>query len=177
MFGVWFFVLHPPLRPGFLCAVSRLHPFVKYWLPIVLWLALIFAASGDGQSAQRSSRIIGPLVHWLFPDLPETTVGNIVFIVRKCAHLTEYAVLAWLFWRALRKPVRNDPRPWNWREAWFALGGVLLYAISDEVHQSFIPSRQGSVWDVLLDTLGAAAGLLVLWVSHRRRNLKKVERR
>ena len=77
-------------------------------------MGLIFAASSDVESFAHSSRILAPLLHWLFPQMPEETVRLIVFFARKGAHLTEYAVLALLFWRALRKPVKNDPRPPAW---------------------------------------------------------------
>jgi VanZ family protein len=147
--------------------VSRLRVFLKYWLPIVLWFALIFVASSDTQSSQRSSRIIGPLLRWLFPELAEETIGLVVLLVRKCAHLTVFGVLALLFWRAFRKPVKNDPRPWSWSEARNSLVGVFVYAVTDEVHQAFVPSRQGSALDVVIDTLGGAAALLALWIYGR----------
>ena len=159
--------MRPEPRPGFLCAVSKLRGFVKYWLPILLWLALIFTASSDEQSAERSSRIIGPLVHWLFPHLSEGKVQDVVTVVRKWAHVTEYAVLTWLFWRAVRKPVRAEPRPWNWREAGMVLVCVALFAISDEIHQAFVPTRQASPWDVMIDATGAVLGLLAIWLVCR----------
>lgn len=143
--------------------------FLRYWLPLLLWAALIFTASGDAQSAVRSSRIIGPLVRWLFPQLPEPTVEEVVFAVRKAAHVTEYAVFAWLVWRVCRRPVRNDARPWRWRDALVAWAVVAVYAVSDELHQALVPPRQGSPWDVLLDALGGALGLVALWAVYRRR--------
>jgi VanZ family protein len=88
-------------------------------------------------------------------------------MVRKCAHLTEYAVLALLLWRAMRKPVRNDPRPWNWREARFVLLLVMCYAATDEFHQIFVPARTSLVSDVFIDTAGGAAGLAALWILGR----------
>ena len=81
--------------------------------------------------------------------------------------LTEYAILALLVWRALRKPMKREPRPWKGSEARLALVFAALYASTDEFHQTFVPSRQGSVWDVLLDTSGAAFGLLLLWLLGR----------
>jgi VanZ family protein len=149
--------------------VRKFRGFLKYWLPVLLWMALIFSASGDTHSFARSSRIVGPLLHWLFPHLPEDTVNIIVLIARKGMHLTEYAALALLFWRALRKPVKNDPRSWNWREARLVLLLVALYAASDELHQLFVASRDSNVHDVLIDTTGGAAGLLALWLWGRRR--------
>ncbi|MCX8092030.1 MAG: VanZ family protein [Verrucomicrobiae bacterium] len=141
--------------------------FLRYWLPALLWAALIFTASGDAQSAARSSRIIGPLVRWLFPQLPAATVEDVVFVVRKAAHVAEYAVFAWLVWRVRRRPVRNDARPWRWGDALVAWGVVIVYAISDELHQAFVPPRQASPWDVLLDAAGGAVGLVLLWALHR----------
>jgi len=143
----------------------------------MLWMAVIFSASSDSSSFQRSSRIIAPLLRWLFPHLSEATINVIVTIVRKCAHLTEYAILAYLFWRALRKPQRADPRPWSWREGGLAILFVALYAATDEFHQLFVPTREASIRDVLLDTLGAAGGIIfvraVLRFRQSRRERKK----
>jgi VanZ family protein len=144
--------------------VLRLRTFCNYWLPVLAWMALIFTASSDTHSYEHSSRILAPLLSWLFPHMPAGTVDRIVFIARKCAHLAEYSVFALLLWRALRKPVKKDPRPWNWREAGVALLLVALYAGSDEFHQRFVPTRTAHVTDVFIDTAGGAAGLLALWL-------------
>ena len=125
---------------------------------------LIFSASGDGQSYRHSSRIIVPLLHWLFPWMSQELIETLHYLVRKCAHLSEYAVLALLLWRAIRQPQRADIRPWRWPEAGLAVAMVFLYSASDELHQVFVPSRTGLVSDVCIDTLGAAAGLLLLWL-------------
>jgi VanZ family protein len=81
--------------------------------------------------------------------------------------VTEYAVLALLLWRVLRRPAAPDVPSWRWSHAGLALALAALYAATDEFHQTFVPSRQGSVWDVLLDTTGAAIGLLCLWAIGR----------
>ena len=145
--------------------------FAKYWLPLVLWFALIFMASRDTNSFQHSSRLIGPLVKWLLPRLTEEQVGDVVFFVRKCAHATEYAVLAWLFWRAFRQALAIPPGTWSGRVAKFAWLSATLYAVTDELHQSFVPNRQGSGWDVLLDSLGAVLGLGMIWLIGRWRRV------
>jgi len=148
-------------------AVLKFRAFLKYWLPALIWMAVIFSASSDTKSFARSSRILAPLLLWLFPQMPEDTVHLIVLIARKGAHLAEYAVLALLFWRALRRPVKNDARPWNWRLAGGALALVFLYAATDEFHQRFVPSRTAHVSDVLIDIAGGAAGLFALWLWGR----------
>jgi len=107
-----------------------------------------------------------PLIRWLFPHISPVTVQQIHHAFRKTCHLTEYAILAWLFWRAIRKPVKNDPRPWNWTEAGLALAIVFAYAASDELHQVFVPNRTALASDVLIDTSGGAIALLLLWL-HR----------
>lgn len=124
---------------------------------------VIFSASGDKKSFQHSSRILAPLLHWLFPHISDQATDTIVFLARKCAHLTEYGILALIFWRALRKPIRRDPRPWSWIEAKNAVLLVALYAATDEFHQLFVPSREARVHDVVIDTTGGALGILALW--------------
>ncbi|MEI2722051.1 MAG: VanZ family protein [Verrucomicrobiota bacterium] len=98
--------------------------FAKYWLPVLGWMVVIYSASGDRKSAQHSSRLIEPLVRWFFPHLTNETVWLIVLLVRKCAHLTEYAILAlllWWAWRASAAPGRGPGRGngrgrfgWSW---------------------------------------------------------------
>ncbi|HSA12141.1 MAG TPA: VanZ family protein [Candidatus Paceibacterota bacterium] len=137
------------------------------WLPVLVWMCVIFSASSDQLSFSRSSRIVGPLVRWLFPDVSDEAVHAIVIAARKCAHLLEYAVLALLFWRALRKPPTPGTPPWQWSQAALVLALVVLYAATDEFHQAFVPSREGSLRDLLVDALGGALGLLGLWVIGR----------
>lgn len=143
--------------------------FVKYWLPLLLWFVLIFAASGDTNSFRHSSRIIGPIINWLLPHLSAARVEEIIFFVRKCAHGTEYAVLAWLFWRAFRHMIAVPARTWSSRAARLAWLSATSYAATDELHQCFVPNRQGSIWDVVIDACGAALGLAIIWSIGRLR--------
>ena len=145
--------------------------FAKYWLPVLAWFLLIFVASNDPGSFNNSSRIIGPIVKWLLPSLSETQINNVVFFVRKCAHATEYAVLAWLFWRAFHPALRVPAKTWSWRVASIAWLCATIYAATDEVHQCFVPNRQGSVLDVLLDSGGAVLGLGLIWIIGRKRRI------
>lgn len=126
-------------------------------------MGLIFVGSADAKSYQHSSRIIEPLLRWLFPGMSEEHIHLLHHIARKCAHLTEYAVLALLLWRAVRKPVRKDSRPWSWRQAGIAIAIVFLYAASDEFHQIFVPTRTPLVSDVFIDTSGAVMVMVALW--------------
>ena len=125
-------------------------------------MLIIFSFSSDTISSQRSSRIIGPIVHWLFPNLPPKELEELVFLARKWAHGTEYAILAVFVWRARNPPTKNNLRFWRWSEARLVALLAMLYAATDELHQAFVPNRQSSVVDVLIDTLGAVFGLLLL---------------
>jgi VanZ family protein len=165
------FALDSTGTPLFHPAVSGKGLFFKYWLPVVLWMGLIFGGSTDLLSSQKTSRIIAPLMRWLNPNVSEETIRAVQTVVRKGGHVAEYSVLAVLLWRARRKPFRNDPRPWSWPEATRVVFYSGLYAATDEFHQWFIPSRGASVWDALLDMLGAATGLLALWRLGRWRGL------
>lgn len=142
--------------------------FLRYWLPLLIWMGVIFSASADTQSTQRSSRLIEPFLRWLWPEIPPQKIEAVRWLVRKAAHMTEYGILAWLCWRALRRPVRGDVRPWSWRIAGCALLAVVLYAATDEWHQSFVPNRTGALLDVMIDTAGGVAGLGVVWLLARR---------
>lgn len=164
----------------FFCAVSHVKSFARYWLPVLLWMLLIFGASSDTASAHRSSRIIGPIVHWLFPQMPEPEVERIIFHVRKAAHFTEFAVLAVLLWRAVRKPRRSEPVLWRWPTALGVFLFAVAFAASDEIHQGYVPTRTTSPWDVLIDSVGAASGLLLAawvcrWLERRRVGAVKVK--
>jgi VanZ family protein len=153
---------------SFSFVMPRLRAFLKYWLPVLFWMAVIFAASSDAKSFEHSSRLIAPLLHWLFPHMADKTVNDIVFYARKCAHLTEYAVFALLIWRALNHS-RNNLPPWSWPKVGGALLLVFIYAASDEFHQSFVPTRTPRIHDVVIDTIGGATGLFALWMIQRRK--------
>jgi VanZ family protein len=114
---------------------------------------VIFSASADSSSFEHSSRLLGPLIHWLLPRISEQNLRQIVFIMRKVAHMTEYAILLLLLWRAFKNGLTHSSRPG--RSAWWAWLLCLAYACTDEFHQSFVPTRQASVWDVCIDAAGA----------------------
>jgi len=143
--------------------VSRGKVFLKYWAPVLVWMAVIFVGSSDAGSTRRSSRIIGPILRWLKPDISQESIERVQLVARKGMHMTEYAAFALLAWRARRQPLKDDSRPWRWTDAVFAFGLSILYAVTDEFHQSFVPSRQGQWTDVLIDAAGAGLGLFLLW--------------
>ena len=90
---------------------------------------------------------------WLFPNTSPETMATIHFITRKIAHFTEYAILGLLAARAF----------WS-SKRWFLISAVLVvvYALIDEYHQSFVPSRTASVFDSFIDMLGGLTALIFL---------------
>jgi VanZ family protein len=144
--------------------------FLKYWLPLVIWLGVIFVGSTSVMSNEHTSRYIIPFLLWLKPGMTVQTIWVIIVSMRKCVHVTEYAVLALLSWRALRSlPIL---RPKTLMVFVAVLLGCTMLAASDEFHQVFVKSRTPSVRDVLLDTSGAVLGLLI-GLSFARRHPKK----
>ena len=138
------------------------------FLPVLIWMAIIFTASTDLGSVRRTSRFIGPLLRWFHPTVSEETIHTVQVVVRKGGHLTGYACLALWFWRA-RQVMRAKRffEDWSWRAAGWIVLWCGLYAVSDEFHQSFVASRQGQLLDVAIDTAGAFVGLLVVWAIVR----------
>jgi VanZ family protein len=124
-------------------------------------MIFIFLGSTDLLSAAHTSRFIGPFLRWFSPDISNATTASIQLLVRKCGHLCEYAILAALLYRALRT---LPERP-------ISLAFILaaIYAALDEFHQSFVASRTGSPWDVVVDCVGALLGLLFWWFITNRR--------
>jgi VanZ family protein len=107
------------------------------WGPPVALMAVIFALSAQ-------------------PDL-NSGLGTVDTILRKLAHMAEYGLLVFLWWRALRGPLAE-----RWAIA-AAVAISLVYAGTDELHQSFVEGRHGTPVDVLIDSVGmAAVGLLLL---------------
>jgi len=140
--------------------------FFKYWLPVLLWMVLIFTASSDTHSYEHSSRLVEPILRWLFPHWPPARLDEAHEFCRKCAHVTEYAIFAVLVRRALCGGGFASPG-WSWSKVGGTLLLVFSYASTDEFHQRFVPTRTSSVRDVFLDTAGGALGLFVLWFVGR----------
>jgi len=146
--------------------------FLKFWLPVLVWMVLIFSASSDSHSSQHSSRFIEPFLHWLFPNLSPPRMEELHYYFRKCGHLMEYAVLALLVWRALHAS-KNYLPDWSWPKVGGTMLVVFIYAATDELHQSLVPTRTARISDVFIDTAGGAIGLLMLWFFNHWRNRRR----
>jgi VanZ family protein len=134
--------------------------------PLVLWAVIIFLASTSALSGSNTAVLVRPL-HWLFPHLSEAALNFIHgVIIRKGAHFTEYAIFGLLAARAFRTSSHG-----LLRDQWFvmALLVVVIYSLSDEFHQSFVPSRTASIYDSLIDSVGGSAALAILAIKRSRR--------
>lgn len=135
------------------------------WLAVAGWMAVIFAFSA--QTGNRSGNTSGEIVRWVigllyrgFGELPEAEQASVLellqLVIRKGAHFAEYAVLAILTASALRTYSLSLPLRWCLPVAISA-----LYAVTDEIHQYFVPDRACRLLDVGIDTAGALFGTAV----------------
>ncbi|HEX3989520.1 MAG TPA: VanZ family protein [Verrucomicrobiae bacterium] len=134
----------------------------------MFWMSVIFIASTHLGAPNNTSWFIRPFLYWLDPHMSQADYEKWHHFIRKCAHFTEYAILGTIAWRAFHhgggQAAGNSSRSFR-----LAILFCALYASSDEFHQSFVPDRQPAVLDVMLDTSGAACGLLLIWSVRRLR--------
>lgn len=135
-----------------------LKQFIKYWLPVIFWCFLIFLFSS-------------------IPVLPNAKIFLWDFILKKTAHVLEYAVLFFLVYRALinspnKKISFNSLGQKNKTIARNSLFFVVFYAFTDEYHQSFVSGRHSRFYDIFFDLIG---GLLALWLIKKWKKLKVVQ--
>ena len=117
---------------------------VREWIPVILWGAIIFTLSTSAFTAANTARTIDPVLRWLLPGITAASIDVAHMLIRKTAHFTEYGVL---FWLLVRGPMADRP--------YTALMLCVAYALLDEGHQTFVPGRTASLYDVALDSTGA----------------------
>ena len=143
--------------PRLRAQAMTLRNFVRFWVPLILWMLFIFSASTDVMSAENTSRFLVPFLRWLKPDISVAAVETIHFLIRKAAHVAEYAIFAALLWRAVHHGTKL--RAGSRFEAVLVFLLAMLYAASDEFHQSFVKSRGPSLGDVMIDGGGILLGI------------------
>jgi len=136
---------------------------IKNWLPVCLWAGLIFFFSTDYFSFENTAQIFGFVFSWLVPEMPTEELAPVHGAMRKVGHWGEYFILAILLLRALRN---ETGKKWELRHAALTFAFVFVYALSDELHQSFVPSRTASFGDVMIDVVGGIGGIFwMYWYS------------
>ena len=128
---------------------------VLAWTLLILWMLFIFIMSSfNGVMSSNQSGSIATLIYNLF-DISDTE--KVSFIVRKCAHVSEFFILGIL--------VINLVSKYNVKHIYLISFIIcVLYASSDEFHQLFVPGRSGQVTDVLIDLIGVVLGLLLVFL-------------
>lgn len=143
---------------------------LKTWIAAVLWLWVIVLESTNFASSDNTSRIFYPLLHFLFG------LGPVHFptwhaVIRKTGHFVGYFTLSVLLFRAWRATFAFPVLRWSIEWARISFFMTALVACLDEWHQTYLPSRTGSLHDVLLDSTAALIAQVVIFLVLRRRNL------
>lgn len=141
-------------------SVSR--PAWRRWLPVAIWLAIIFVASTAIFTPKHTSAVIEPILREIAPRADERTIERLHHFVRKIGHVVEYAILAALLARATLSM--------RWTRSWWLAASLILLAAvaaSDEFHQLFVPGREGQVSDVVLDVTAGLAMLVPIALYRR----------
>ena len=148
------------------------------FLILIFWMAVIFFfSSQNGTQSSGISRLIGHgiaekgnelLQQGKSEEKLKAQVEAMQFVIRKSGHMGEYALLAVFTLLHLccysRKPRRF------WLYGW---GFCILYAVTDEIHQLFVPGREGMFQDVCIDSLGSLLGVLMFLVCYRKASGRK----
>lgn len=135
----------------------------KRWIMVVLMMAATMTLGTDLFSSENTQPIIRWIKRLLFgegPEQPAISTGE--GLLRKSAHFLEYALLAYLWFRALQGDSTNQ---WKWSWFLFPLAATVFWASLDELQQGFISTqRTGSPWDVLIDSSGALTALIIVYL-------------
>ena len=142
---------------------------LKAWIALILWLIVIAIESTTYMSSQQTSRILYPILHFLF-GINYAQFEPWHHFLRKCGHVLGYALLSILLFRAWRETLPS-PLGLKWTPRWAAIAvfGTAFVATLDEWHQSYLPSRTGTYRDVILDTSAGIAAQLAIFLYHKRR--------
>ena len=135
---------------------------LQRWLPVVVWAGLIFYFSTESFSFDNTEGFLSKWLPWFLPEISPAQFTALHLVSRKGAHWFEYFIFGILLLRAQR---RGDEPKLPSTTIVRTLILVLAYAVSDEVHQSWVPERTASAVDVAIDTFGGICG--VFWICLR----------
>ncbi len=153
-----------PICGGSSSLTSDQKQLLKTWIAALLWMLLIAIESTDMFSAEHTSRLLYPLLHFLMGmDLARFAVVH--HYIRKVGHFVGYFTLSFFLFRAWRATLHLPWAP-RWALRWAAIAFTMsaMVASLDEWHQSFIPSRTGVFSDVVLDSCAALTAQVLIFV-------------
>jgi VanZ family protein len=139
---------------------------IKVWIPSAIWLAVIAVESTNIGSAEHTGLILFPLFHRLFDMTPAQFAVWHMFL-RKTGHVVGYFTLSLLLFRSWRATFPRLATRWCIQWATVALLNSSLVATFDEWHQSYLPSRTGTVRDVILDSAAALLAQVTIFAILR----------
>jgi VanZ family protein len=135
----------------------------------IAWAAQIFSFSTATFGASFTAWVLSRVFRLLHLTISPATFALLHHLIRKSAHFTEYAILSMLLYYSLAKITRLEWRP---RPALWSLLIAVAYSLTDELHQMFVPGRGPSIFDSGIDSMGAAAGIVLIyfgsWMARRR---------
>lgn len=146
---------------------NRRRVLLSAWVPAAICMALIAVSSSDTFSSDNTGHVLRPLMQWLFGPFANSTWARMLYDVRKVGHFIGYGFVSLVFFRAYRMTFRLS-RAYSavtasLRAAAAALVSTLALCSADEYHQSFLPKRTGSPFDVLVDMCGAVTCHLLIF--------------
>ncbi len=155
---------------------------LRNWWPAVFWVGVIFTESTDMASAKNTGGLLYSVISFVAPHVDQGFVDVLNEVLRKTGHFLGYGILSVLVFLALKNTNRDRlrnlvRRPWGiylhdlWRLEWGFIGvmAAIGMATYDEIHQTFIPSRTGRWQDVIIDTSGAIAMQVVVYLLATRK--------
>lgn len=158
---------------------SHLRPILSAWLPVLVCVLVIATESTAYFGADHTSGPLRQFCEWLLGHrFGNARWDEVHHYIRKCGHFTGYGILSATWFRAFWMTLRRDMatfRP-RWKLHGLAILGTFLVASADEYHQSFLPNRTSSIYDVLLDCAGGLAVQLLIWLVMTRLNRRSKRR-
>jgi VanZ family protein len=143
------------------------HHVLKAWIALILWLIVIAVESTTYLSSQNTSRFLFPLLHFIF-GIDYASFEPYHVFIRKSGHIFGYGLLSILLFRAWRETLPSQSgTKWTMHWTTIAVLGTALVASLDEWHQSYLPTRTGTVRDIFLDTAAGVAAQLALFLWMR----------
>ncbi len=139
---------------------------IIWWVLIIIWCSFIFYQSGKPavESSKSSMYIVSCMNSILGSVIGPGNFEVTETPIRKTAHVMEYLVLGMLLFNGF---IRDGQIR---RTFGFSAGTGILYAITDEVHQHFVPGRAMRAFDVLIDTIGVFLGIMLVYGIYKRKN-------
>lgn len=137
---------------------------ILLWAVTVAWAAQIYNFSTATFGGVFTTWLLTQILHLLNLTVSFPTFLFLHHLMRKSAHVTEYALFAMLLYYSLGG---SRHREWRWPLALWATVVAGVYSLTDEFHQVFVPGRGPSLRDCGIDTLGAVLGILILYVHSR----------